>query len=92
MPARKVRLNRSPNSNQPARVTHTGAEVANRVALATLVYMIDQCQNARSPAKKNPPRASQVQSRRFSAASRPVAAVGARYNQANRNGRARNGR
>ena len=53
-PATKSARGLSRQSIHAASVTKIGARFASSVALAMLVSMIDQCQTARSPAKKKP--------------------------------------
>src|SRR5660397_264765 len=59
IPARKRPVMCSPKRSQAIRVTKTGARLARRVALATEVEFMDQCQKARSPAKNRPAAAAQ---------------------------------
>src|SRR5258706_14817411 len=59
-PARKRPLGRCRHSTQAASVTKIDARLASSVELATDVYWIDQCQNARSPAKAMPARSSET--------------------------------
>lgn len=44
----------SPNKCFAQSVTQSGAKLASNVALATVVYLIDQCHETKSIAKKNP--------------------------------------
>ena len=61
----------SRSHNHPASATKIAAKFASSVALATVVNLIDQCQNARSPANSTPGIPSRSQSRRFGARRAP---------------------
>src|SRR4051812_14844404 len=71
--------------SQAPSATQIGAVVAKKVALATVVAMIDKCQKNRSPAKKTPDKMTARSMPRTDAASPPFSHAA----QIARNGSAR---
>src|SRR4051812_12517682 len=65
MAARNLRLTLVPKKSQPMSTTKMEARFASKVAFATEVNLMDQCQMARSVAKHAPTSASTDQSPAF---------------------------